>query len=437
LHRATIEQVDVEQTPAFSEHGRGHVRGIPNRERLIVQGWAIGNAAVPASIEMVDPVRGTIGDAPIDQERPDIARGFPDVPSAITSGFRVTLRAGGGGEGVILIRVVFADGSRADLARLRCAVSDHRVGAEGPTWKVETPEDRESEKVLFGKQGWLYLRDDSNDIVGQHTGRVKMDEEQKAGWRQVLEGRIATSAGLGIPWSCAVVPDKESVYPEYLPDSIRPSGHRPVHEFLEIAEMVGAPVVYALDRMLAAKEEREVYSRTDTHWNYRGAYVAYRMLCEDLLERGVGLELVEESDLEWVEATFDGDLGRKVRPEPLTGPIIRARFKQPRGRLLFDNGVHNHGRVMWLEQERPGPSCVLFGESFCDFLVPFLQQTFRRLVFVHTSMFVAGVLERERPDAVLSLPLERFLLRVPNDADAFVELEATARRKGGELPWSP
>jgi hypothetical protein len=36
----------------------------------------------------------------------------------------------------------------------------------------------------------------------------------------------------------------------------------------------------------------------------------------------------------------------------------------------------------------------------------------------------------------LSIPIERFLVRLPDDGDAFGKLAALAVGKGGELPWS-
>jgi hypothetical protein len=436
LGAATIEQVEVEQDEGFREVGWGHLRAFLEDGQLTIQGWALGRDSITTRLELVDQADRKVAEIPIDAERPDIAGGFPEVPGAGTSGFRVVLRARGAGSGRIRALVHFEDRSAVVFAELGCEVSGGAVGAaEGPSWSPVKPADRESEKVTFGKQGWLYLRGDTNDILGQHTGKVQLGEERRAQWRRVLWDRMARSEALGIPWVCVVAPDKESVYPEFLPDEVSPAARRPVHEFLEVADRLEAPVSYALDRLLATKQQCEVYARTDTHWNFRGAHVAYQMLCEELLARGVAVEPLDEEDFEWVEGRVDGDLGRKVRPEPLVGPMIRVRFNRPRGDVVYDNGVHNHGRVMRFQSDRPGPSCVLFGESFCDYLVPFLRETFHRLVFVHTSMFVGEVVERERPDAVLSLPLERFLIRVPNDRNAFEDLRATALRKGGELPW--
>lgn len=427
-----IEQVEVEVNPDFQQYGLGHVAGVTADGRLTIQGWAIGNGSLAVSVELRDQAGEIVGELPIDIPRADIAEAFAAVPGASTAGFSVPLRPLGTGTSRIEVRVAFDAGEVVRLGSVTCEV---RGGEErAPGWALAIDE-RENEKVLAGKEGWLYLRRDSNNILAQQTGKLKLDAAQRQGWRDLLEARIAAAERLGIHWSCLVVPDKESVYPEYLPDLVIPSDRRPVHEFLDLAREVGAPVSYALDPLLAAKRESEVYARTDTHWNFRGAYIAYRALCEEAVHQGVGMEMLKEGDVEWVPAEIEGDLGSKVRPEPKTGPTIRVGLKQARSSLVFDNGVTNHGRVMVYEQATAGPTCVLFGESFANYLLVFLKETFQRLVFVHTSSFIGGVLERERPDVVFSLPLERFLIRVPSDVNAYEELWTTARRKGGELPW--
>jgi alginate O-acetyltransferase complex protein AlgJ len=431
LHDVVIDQIEIDRSSGFEEHGRGQLRGTPERGELTIRGWVVGERSTPIRVALRDDVGAKIADVAIDKARPDIAEAFPDVPGAAKSGFEVTLRSDGSGSGRIHVVVAFDDGAAREMACLSCEVHGERNAPRRLSWAVVTLD----EKVLIGKQGWLYLHGDTNNILGQHTGKVKMGAERIDGWRRVLEGRVAASERLRIPWHCVVVPDKEGVYPEYLPDEVVPVARRPVHEFLEVAESVGAPVSYGLDRLLATKEECDVYSPTDSHWNFRGAYVVYRMFCEELIARGVDVNVLEEASLEWVETTIDGGLGRKVRPEPMTGPTVQVRLARPQGRVVYDNEVNNHGRVVVCERDSPGPTCVLFGESFSDYLVPFLRESFGRFVFVHTSMFVAEVLEREQPDAVISLPTERFLIRVPSDADAFSQLRSLAQRKGGELPW--
>jgi alginate O-acetyltransferase complex protein AlgJ len=289
--------------------------------------------------------------------------------------------------------------------------------------------------VLHGSDGWLFLQRDRNDVLGQHTGAVRLGPDEQAQWRETLAGRVETSERLGVLWSCLVAPDKEAVYPEHLPPAIEPAERRPVHDFLEIAAEVGAPVAYALDWLKRAKGGPELYAKTDTHWNYRGSYFAYRAFCDLLARRGFEVEVVEEGRLRWRDEEYEGDLGGKVLPEPRLGVMTEVEVAEPQARLTFDSGVVNHGWVVRFEKASKGTTCVLFGESFAYFLLPYLKETFERLVLVHTSMFIPEIVEREDADVVLSVPLERFLIRPPDDENPFAKLRETVARKGARLPW--
>jgi alginate O-acetyltransferase complex protein AlgJ len=425
----------------FLQIGRGRLRVTPRDRDLAIQGWAIGHDSAAVAVELADECDRPIGQAAIGESRPDVAQAFPSNSQAGSSGFRLALSAEGAGESEVRVLVKFSDGSASLLGSVRTVISPQSASAGRSTDAVvkwsEKAFRRESEKVLFGRDGWLYLRRDTNDVLGQQTGRVRLGDERLKAWRGVLEERMAMAERCGALWSCLVAPDKESVYPENLPVTVKQAKRRPIHEFLDVAEAVGAPVSYAREGLIDQKREAELFSRTDTHWNYRGAYLAYRMLCRNLIDRGVAVEVVEESSIRWSQGTIEGDLGSKVEPEPLTGPTIRAKLERERGRLTFDNAVQNHGRVMSFEREgSPGLTCVLFGESFAHYLLVFLKETFSRLVFVHTNMLIEEVLQQERADVAISLPLERFLLRVPDDGDGLAQLQAIVLRKGGSLPWS-
>ena len=146
-----------------------------------------------------------------------------------------------------------------------------------------------------------------------------------------------------------------------------------------------------------------------------------------MAERGIEVETLREDWLEWEEPPFRGDLDGKL-PHAPPGTKAEARFVRSWGRRVYDNEVRNHGRVMIHEQDRrKRPSCVVFGESFAETLLYFLKEVFGRVVFAHTSMYVDEVVAAERPDVVLSLPIERFLIKVPDDREALARLAETAR----------
>jgi alginate O-acetyltransferase complex protein AlgJ len=432
-----IEVIEVRQSEEVGAWGMGHLHALPDGDVLMIRGWAIGRDSAATTVKVTGDGFRFETEAPIRLSRPDVTLTVgDDQPGANTPGFALELTPSGIGEAAFLVQIEFADGSTSALGTLAVEVAGDRAEGSGELAWTRKAVLAEREKVVVGKEGWLFLRRDTNDVIGQHTGRVRFGAEDLKRWRRILEDRVRTVRELETRWLCLVVPDKEAVYAEYLPDEIVPAPERTIHQFLDLAEEVGAPVVYALSALERAKVKSPLYMKTDTHWNQRGASVVYGLICRTLREEGIPVEALGEEEVRWWTETVQGDLGAKLYPETVSSELVRATLKNHRGTLVFDNKASNHGRVMILEQDRPElPSCVVFGESFARGLLVFLQASFRRLVFVHTSMFVREVIEREDPDVVLSVPVERFLLRVPDDRDAFAQLRRVAREKGAELPW--
>lgn len=375
-------------------------------------------------------------------KRPDVEAAHPGLTGTADSGFRVILEPENLGTGHLIVEAELANGHPVSVGTLQVEARPrwhvrlrpwkwarwHRERNAEIRWTVLSPPE-EREKVLEGKDGWLFLRRDSNDVIGQQTGEVKLGRRQRKGWQRLLNERTALAANLGAVWQCLIIPDKEFLYSEYLPGGLTSAGRRPVHEILDLAASNGAPVDYALPDLEAAKAHEQLFPKTDTHWNQRGSYVAYRSLCRGLAMQGVDVPILSKEAISWSRADAPGGLGMKLYPQP-TSSTIRADLPEHRAGLVSDNRILNHGRVMVFEQDRgDGFSAVIFGESFVQNMLLFLKESFQRLVFVHTSTMAAGVLEHEKPDVILSVPLERFLVRVPDDRNALLRLCEEAARK--------
>jgi hypothetical protein len=284
---------------------------------------------------------------------------------------------------------------------------------------------------LAGAEGWLFLTGDSNDVIAQHTGEFAADRLWKRRWLRTLRSRARLMRRLNVAYRYLVVPDKEAVYAELLPPEVVPAPRRPVHDLIELAERAGIELLYPLEELRAARAAGPVYHQSDTHWTGRGGYLAYRRVCDSLARVLPGLEVVGEDEIEWVDDTRAGDLGSKLDP-PRRGAGQRARIGS-RARLIEDNGVYVTGRR--LVTERPGadgPTCVIFGTSYAAFTLLFFAETFRRLVFVHTTAVDQQTVRTERPDAVLSITAERGLRRPAVDHRADRHLAAIVARKRPE-----
>jgi hypothetical protein len=286
--------------------------------------------------------------------------------------------------------------------------------------------------VLVGKNGWLFLDQDSNRLLDQHTGQLRFSEAQLDAWQRTLDERVRRLGEMGIAYYFFVAPNKESIYIDELPDDVRSAPERPVHQLQKRLADSGSRcrLIYPVDELSAERTRREsiLYMKVDTHWNSIGALVAYRCLATAIGEQ-FPVHVVKEDDLEVVEAIMDGDLGDKLDPQQRS-LNISARVSNQRARVIRDNYVHNNGRVTVFERpDSDLATCVLFGDSFGLHLLSYLAESFSRFVYVHRPTIDYELIEREQPDVVVNESIERFIIAVPNDEAAEPTTEIVRKKK--------
>ncbi len=281
---------------------------------------------------------------------------------------------------------------------------------------------------LVGRDGWLFLTGDTNDVLGQHTGRVQPGKLWELRWRRVLAARKRLVSGVDASWVHCLIPDKESVYAEQLPPEIEVVPRRPIHRFLEIARSMGVPAMFPLDEMRAARDRGLIFHETDTHWTYLGAHVVYELVCDELERRGFSVPRVDPDDILFETTEEAGDLGSKLDP-PHLGHGLDATLRSERAELVFDSGVHLTGRVGVWEADIDAPTAVMFGTSYSTLGALFFKESFRRMVFVHGNSLDGKLIRREKPDVLLTMPAERGVVRIPPDWRAHRYLAKIAGRK--------
>jgi hypothetical protein len=134
--------------------------------------------------------------------------------------------------------------------------------------------------ALLGKDGWIFYARENifTDFFGQ--SQFSADELQR--WKEYLEDRRELLARHHAHYLFVIAPDKNTIYPEKLPDYVRRHrGRSRVQQLREYLRASGSPVdVLDLhDALLAAKSHGLLYFPQDTHWNGRGFFVAYLAMC--------------------------------------------------------------------------------------------------------------------------------------------------------------
>ncbi len=261
--------------------------------------------------------------------------------------------------------------------------------------------------VVTGRDGWLYYAaDGAREDFGRNEPFPAKELET---WRLTLQHTQDWLAARGITYLFVIAPDKHAVYPEFLPRSLHP-----VRDGSRIDDLVGYlarhSTVHVLDlrpALLVAKTRERLYHRTDTHWNDRGAYVAYGQILERLRQRVPGLEPLGREAFEPREERSPGmDLaGMLGLTDVLSEEELILHPRRPRVALTVDPARPDpHGMEARLITEIPGsqrPRALIFRDSFGSALIPFLSEHFSRAIYLWQYDVDPQIVATERPDVVI------------------------------------
>jgi alginate O-acetyltransferase complex protein AlgJ len=267
--------------------------------------------------------------------------------------------------------------------------------------------------VILGKDSWLFYHSEvlaDGNTVNDFRGTVPLTQTELVKLQRRLEANQRTFARGNIVYLVAVVPNKNTIYSEYLPDKIRKLRDTTRLDQL-IEHMHKHSPVKILDlreALFRAKGQYPVYWKTDSHWNSYGAYIGYAHIMEQLCAHLPALPIVPiEGDRVTIERSpIGGDLAQMLFLQDAWAEENNTTFS-------LDNG-----------HSRPQMGTLIFRhDSFGDALYPFLHCSFKKLVNI--APFAPYRLEaifEHRPLAVLHIFAERYITQAIHD-DFYYEEE--------------
>jgi len=285
------------------------------------------------------------------------------------------------------------------------------------------------ERALVGREGWLYLE---QTYLGEaNRGALPMDEAQMDALIDSFEQRRRYLEAQGRAFIVMPAPDKNSVFPEYLPRSLKKIGPSRFMQFLDAARAADIPMVDVLGALETAKNAGEaIYFKTDSHWNCRGAWFAYQELMRTLRENGyAGGTVLQESDMEFispspgyrtdivnnllnlyglVEEPFSYLCRVRDAPEitamnPADGTPLDYAYWPPPGR---------EHRVYRRTQPRDHSRVLVYRDSYANAMLRFLVHSFDEVIYAAPAAhlgFDPEDVKKYDPDLVIYEFVERAL----------------------------
>lgn len=268
-----------------------------------------------------------------------------------------------------------------------------------------------SEKVIVGRDGWLFFDD------GTHLGSARNDprytDAQAAAWLTGLAGRTEALAARGATYLVVAAPDKETLYPELGPRWYRgPNLNRAAELLPRLATSAQAGEVLYLREALERPTRwgLKTYTPNDTHWTGLGAYYGYAEVMRRLNALGVA---EGPRPLDHFVEVRERDPNK---PRNLALMLGIASFVNVDYPELGDPATEDRLSVTWLTaaQDWTQPRVVDTGQtgkpvllmtmdSFSNAFLPFFYSHFSRIVLAHNQdgAWRDDLIARYQPDVVI------------------------------------
>lgn len=269
----------------------------------------------------------------------------------------------------------------------------------------------------YGKNDWLYLGNTDFRNVEKIIGVIYPTSEEI----NIVNSPFLNLAQIGKKLNTKIVliigPNKESIYPEYLPDKIIPSQKKYSSYFLDQLSNVPNLIVYnpTNDLLRLKKTEGILYWKTDTHWNNKGAYLVYSGFSKllelpapqvDFQHNGTHSgDLINIGKLQNFPLHPDDNwqvIWKKI-PDWTEHEKLDGKFNEAAGKpSIVSNSKSLSNKKIWV-----------IGDSFVFALKQYFNATFKEIRYlghwVDNLNNLAGELEnsKEKPDIIVIVRVER------------------------------
>ncbi|MDD3813797.1 MAG: hypothetical protein PHZ02_04045 [Desulfocapsaceae bacterium] len=284
------------------------------------------------------------------------------------------------------------------------------------------------------------------DNIADYMGQIPFSADELRQWKRTLEERKYWLKEQGIEYVFVLAPTKALVYPENLPNNLQ-SINKGLTRYDQLSQFLRTETdlqfVDLRPPLLRAKEKRAyplLFYKTDFHWNYYGAFIAYQAIVDLLREKFPRYNLVHPKfsdfklliDEHWAHDRFMNMVGLPValhKNEHHITMVPKAGGRYDSALDLPPGGIYDFypperpvvgvdGKSMnlrlILNPKAPIRSILLLGDSFLEKCVYFFSADAQRVLNYRTIVnFPDMIMQYEKPDIVIQEILNMFILRPP------------------------
>jgi len=282
--------------------------------------------------------------------------------------------------------------------------------------------------VMIGRDGWLiWLGEDGQSLDRHYRGVRAVPDVEADAYVAEVKRRNEYLRARGIAYLTVIVPEKFTIYPEYLPTWVAqaPTPSLLARTMDRLAKDGTVPYVDLRPLLREAKGTtgpEPLYYLTDTHWNLAGAGVGYMAIMRKVQELLPGRipsiappvrpSYVPGRDFYW---------GDRARVMGIPFRYLETDYL-PLGRVRRDPGsVGLRARLMTPDRDafkiygQPAsnlPRLLMYRDSMAIALMPMISENFSSSVYVNASALDKQQVADQHPDIVIDEIIERGMVRI-------------------------
>jgi hypothetical protein len=252
----------------------------------------------------------------------------------------------------------------------------------------------ESTQTLQGKNNMFFYKTElDGHPLWDYMGINRFTDEELSAIADNLTATKEYLNGRGIEFYTMLMPNKEIIYEENMPDTIARVNKESRGEQLSdyITENTDVVCVYPKEELIEAKNssDTKIWYDTDSHCNQRGSFIAIQALFERIYGTSASIDSVSFR----VDATdYSGDLVNMAG--------ISDKYKID---TVYVFEKESADKSQYHDQ-----TLLFVGDSFGGFLSTVAGGYYKDVIWVYPSQFEFSMYEEYEPDVVIWESVERY-----------------------------
>jgi hypothetical protein len=280
-------------------------------------------------------------------------------------------------------------------------------------------------KALAGKDNWFFS---AGKPINDYRGSNLLSDEEIQKLKSKLHARALNLKAQGGVFYFAIVPNKHRIYSEFLPNNIIERKTKTVYD-QAIEALQSDTLIHLIDLRTSlekAKSSQLLYYKKDNHWNDLGAYIGYKAITESVHKQFPRVSPVPAADyyIDTSVSLAGGDALQigvdklitehriLLKPKKTVKAVAGEKQNYPPPADFPYAGDFEIVRVV---NDSSLPTAVIIRDSFCDFMLQFFSENYRKTVFIFDNWEYKenrNIIEKEKPDIVILQTLEQNIRRI-------------------------